>query len=215
MADVFDEISDDLRREKLNQFWKENGPWIIGGAIGAVLLTGALSFWRQWEYSRDVKATAEMTHLVTASDLPKLEAFAAQTDKNHAMIARFMAAGTHLQRNEKDQAVALYDAIANTSGIDKVWRDLARVSSISQRLDKGAPDALEKELAALSGDKDTWRYTARELEALLAARQNQMQKAVAILDKITSDPQAPEEARRRAFTMRELYVADLKSNSKS
>ncbi len=46
MTEIFDEISDDLRSEKLNQFWKENGAWIIGGALGAVLLTGSLTLWR-------------------------------------------------------------------------------------------------------------------------------------------------------------------------
>jgi hypothetical protein len=204
VADVFDEISDDLRRERLNQFWKENGSWIIGGAVGAVLLTAFLAFWKQWEYRRDMSATTEMTRLaISPSSLPQLEAFAQLT-----------AAGEYLAHNEKDKALALYDTIAHTGGIDKLWRDLASVLSIGQRLDKGAPDVLEKELAGLSGDKDPWRYTARELTALLAARQGQMQMAAYILAGIASDPQAPEDARRRALTLRALYAAYKKNAAK-
>ncbi|MCE9508530.1 MAG: tetratricopeptide repeat protein [Alphaproteobacteria bacterium] len=208
MTDVFDEISDDLRREKLNQFWKENGSWIIGGAVIAVLLTGALSFWRQWEYRRNTAATSELVRLVTASDLPTLESFAKTGSKNHAMLARFMAAGAHLEHNEKDQAIALYNDIAETSGIDKTYRDLARVLSIGQRIDKDDPEKLQRELSALSDDKGVWRYTALELEALLSARQGRMQDAVDVLTKITADPLAPADARTRAFTLRELYMAE-------
>jgi hypothetical protein len=214
MTDVFDEISDDLRREKLNQFWKENGAWIIGGAIGAVLLTGALTAWREYEYQRDTAATTQLTRLVDAADGSKLESFAATGDKNHAMMARFMAADAYLARHENDKALALYTEIANTSGLDATWRDLARIHSLSLRLDKDPPDALAKELAALSGDKDVWRYTAREMQALLAARQGQMQKAADILAAITADPQAPEDARQRAFSLRELYIADAKAAQK-
>ena len=175
MSDVFDEVADDLRRLKLQQFWKENGSWIIGGAIGAVILTGVLTLWRQWSYQRDMAATTELTRLVTAADLAKLESYAVTADKNHAMMARFIAADAHLQRGEKDKALALYNEVGGTIGLDSTWRDLARIHSISLRLDKDDPATLAKELAALSGDKGVWRFTAREMEASLAAKQGEMQ----------------------------------------
>ncbi len=126
-----------------------------------------------------------------------------------------MAADAYLNHNEKDKALALYNDIVKTSGLDATWRDLARIHSISLRLDKDPPDALAKELADLSGDKDVWRYTAREMEALLAARQGQMQHAADILAGITADPQAPEDMRQRAFSLHELYIADAKAGQKS
>ncbi len=215
MSDIFDEVSDDLRREKLKQFWKENGAWIIGGVIGAVLLTGVLSFWREWKYTRNTVATAELTRAVATADIAKIENFVAAGAKNHAMIARFAAAGLHLERGEKDQAVALYNEIADTAGLDKTWRSLARVFSIGQRFDKDDPVKLKKELAALSGDKDVWRIVALELQALLAARTGQMQEAADILAGITADPQAPDDVRTRAFTLRALYVAEIPAAPKS
>ena len=214
MSDIFDEISDDLRQQKLNQFWKENGAWIIGGAIGAIVLTGVLTFWRQYTYERDLKQTTQLVRLAKAADLPKLQSFAADTSKNHAMMARFMIADSYLAKKEKDKALALYNDIANTSGLDKTWRDLARLHSISLRLEKDAPETLSKELAAISDDDDVWRYSAREMQALLEARQGQMQKASDILGGIAADPQAPDDMRQRAFSLRQIYIADAKANSK-
>src|SRR4051812_35304577 len=124
MAEMFDEIGDELRREKLNQFWKENGSWIIGGALGAVLLTAVLTFWRHWTFERDVTATAALSRLVDAGEYSKLESFAAASDKNHAMMARFIAADAYAERDEKAKAVALYDDISKTTGLEASWRDL-------------------------------------------------------------------------------------------
>ena len=214
MTEIFDEISDDLRQQKLNQFWKENGSWIVGGAMGAVVLTAGLTFWREYEFKRDTKETTQLIRLQKAADMPKLESFAAATDKNHAMMARFGLADTYLAKKETDKALAVYNAIATTSGLDKTWRDLARLHSLSLRLDKDSPEALAKELAALSGDDGVWRYSAREMEALLAVRQGQLQRAADILAGITADPQAPEGMRQRAFSLRQLYIADAKASHK-
>lgn len=215
MADVFDEIDDDIRHEKLKQFWKENGSWIIGGSIGAVLMTGALTFWRQYEYRSNTKATTELSSLITAGDMGKLESFAKATDKNHAVIAQLIAAGTYVKRGETAKAVELYNELADTSGVDKSWRSLAKLLSIAQRLDSDKPETLTKELAEIAGDKSAWRYSAREMQALLAARQNKMQEAVDILTALTADPQAPSDIRTRAFTLRELYVAEIKPEKKT
>lgn len=211
MPDVFDEISEDLRHEKLKLFWKENGSWIIGAAIGAVLLTAVLTVWRQWEYRRNTAATAELTRVVASADLPQLKSFAEAGPENHAMMARFAAASLHLERGEKDQAIALYDAIAGTSGIDRTWRDLAGIFSIGQRLDKGDPEKLKKELAAIAGGKSPWRINALELQALLAARTGQAQQAAEILIGIAADSGVPDDARTRALALRALYLAEASS----
>jgi hypothetical protein len=214
MSDVFDEISDDLRQQKLNQFWKENGSWIIGGAIGAVLLTGALTLWREHTLARNTEQTTQVVTLEKAGDLTKLDTFAGSADKDHAMMARFAEADAYIAKKQNDKALAVYDTIANTSGLDKTWRDLARLHSVSLRLDKDPPEALAKELATLDGDKDVWRYSAREMEALLAARQGQMQKAASLLSAIAGDPTVPDDMRQRAYNLHQLYVADTGETKK-
>lgn len=215
MADVFDEISDDLRREKLNQFWRENGSWIIGAAVLAVVLTGVMAFWRQWEYKRSLRSTTELYRLLEAADVAKLEQFGRAGPADQGVIALFMAAAEHLRKQEKKEALAIYGEIADKAGADRSWRDLARLLSVSQQLEDGEPAKLEKELSRLDGPRGVWRYTALELQALLAARQGQAQKAADILAKIAADPDAPSDARTRAVTLRELYAADAAAAPKS
>ncbi|MBI3442043.1 MAG: tetratricopeptide repeat protein [Proteobacteria bacterium] len=207
MADVFDEISDDLRQEKLHQFWRENGSWLIGGVIAAIALTAGISLWRQWEQQRNVATTTELIRLVEAANVTQLERFSDASDKNHAAIARLLAASAHLDRGEKTQAIELYNGVAATFGLDRTYRELAAVLSISQRLDSDNPERLVQELSKLSRDSSPWRYSARELTALLEEKQGHTLQAIEALTNITSDPQAPADARARAFSLRELYVA--------
>lgn len=210
MADnLIEEVNDDLRRQKLEQFWKENGSWIIAGAVLAVLATGALTFWRGYEYKRDMAETAALSAVVKSGDVAQISAFAGKTDKDHALQARFAAAALHVARKENDAAAGIYDAIAKTRGVDRAYRDLAGLLGISLRLDKGAPEALRKELEPLTEKKSMWRFQALELEALLAVRAGDKKEAADILTQISGNPEAPQDVRTRAFTLRELYMADL------
>lgn len=206
MSDIFDEVENDLRSQKLHQFWKENGNWVIGGAIGAVLLTGAMSLWQSWDYNRDLKATAALVRAISSGDTGALETFAAKADKQHAALARLRAAEEYLAQGQTEKALALYDAVAATRGLDALWRDLARLHAASLRLDTANPEKLSATLAPLA--KSPWRYTALELQALLAARAGKPAEATGLLDKIAQDPQAPEDARRRALSLRALYAAE-------
>jgi hypothetical protein len=210
MADLIDEVTEDLRRQQLEEFWKENKYWIIGGAIAAVILTGAMTFWRQWDYNRDVTQTASLVALISQPDAAKLENFAKSTDRNHAVVARFVAAGLHANRRETDKAAAIYGEIAAMRGIDRDLKSLAALLGIGQRLEKDDPAALKKELAPLTDADNIWRFSALEMQALLHAREGNMQAAVGALDKIVGDAQAPEDVRLRATTLRELYSSEVR-----
>ena len=210
MADIIDEVTEDLRRQQLEEFWKENRYWIIGGAIAAVVLTGAMTFWRQWDYNKDVAATSALVSLISQPDVAKLENFAKDTGRNHAVVARFVAAGLHANRKENDKAAAIYGEIASTRGIDGDLKSLAALLGIGQRLEKDDPAALKKELSSLTKPGNVWRFSALEMEALLHARESRMQDAVASLDKILGDARAPEDVRLRATTLRELYLGEVR-----
>lgn len=215
MADnLIEEVNDDLRRQKLEQFWKENGSWIIAGAVLAVLATAALTFWRGYEYKRDMAETAAFSAVVKSADAAKIAAFAEKTDKDHALQARFAAAALHVARKENDAAAGLYAAIAKTRGVDRAYRDLASLLGIGLRLDKGTAADLRKELEPLTDKKSMWRFQALELEALLAVREGNKKAAADILTQISGNPEAPQDVRTRAFTLRELYMADLAAAQK-
>jgi hypothetical protein len=211
MSDIMDEVSDDLRRQQLEQFWKENGAWIVGGVILAVIFTAGLSWWREHTYQRNMEQTAQLVEIMNGADVDKLTSFAEKTDKNHAVIARFAAAAVYAKRNDADKAIAIYNSIENTTGVDSTYRDLAKLLSADLQLGSADPTALHQQLSSLTKRGNPWRFSALELEALLYAREHKMKEAADDLAEITADSNAPQDVRMRASTLREFYVGAAQS----
>jgi hypothetical protein len=206
MSEFMEEVNEDLRRQQLEQFWKENGAWIIGGVFLAVIFTAGLTWWRSYTHTHNMQETAQLIEIINESDVEKLASFADRTDKHHAVIARLAAAAVYAKRKEPEKAVAIYTSIQNTTGVDRTYRELARLLSVGQRLETGDPAALHKDLKELTEKGDTWRFSALELEALLYARERKLKEAAGALAEIISDSSAPQDVRMRASTLREFYV---------
>ncbi len=210
--EIFMEVEDDIRQQQLNQFWEENKYWIIGGVISAIILTGSLSFWRHWEYKRDAAATTQLTKLVMndSIDIPKMSKFIEDTNKNHATIARFLLAANHTKKKKNAEAITVYEEIIATQGIDKNYNSLAKLLTISLQIDNKSADLvqLNKDLSELAVATSPWKYTAKEFQALIYAKQKDFVKAIAALETIANDINAPEDARTRATDIKALYSAE-------
>lgn len=205
MADILDEISDDLRQQQLKQFWQENGNWIIGGAIFAVILTGAMTFWRGHMETVNERQTAELFTVLNAGTVEGLEKYAVENSSDHAMVARFMAASIENQRGESQKAAKIYNEIASMRGIETTYKDLARLLSATHSLETEKPEVLHKTLQDLGGKKNPWRFSAMELEALLYSREGKMKEAAGLLAQVVASHDAPEDVRARAMTLHSLY----------
>ena len=44
MADVFDEVDEELRRDRAEKLWKKYGAYVMGAAVAIVVAAGAYSF---------------------------------------------------------------------------------------------------------------------------------------------------------------------------
>jgi len=207
MSDFMKEIEDDLRQQKLEEFWKENRAWIIGGIILAIASTAGITWYRSWSYQQNITQTASLLQIQDADDANKLTTYADASDKNHATVARLLAAGLHAKNGESARAVEIYDQIANSFGVDSALRDLAHVLSLGQRLNKDDPAKLHKEISPLTAEGSAFRFTALEMDALVYAREGKLKEAADKLEIISAAPNAPDDARTRAMTLHELYVA--------
>lgn len=211
MSDFMQEVQEDLRRQKMHDFWKENQNWIIGGILLAIVSTGTMAWWRTYSYNKDMQATAQFLQVSAKNDAAALETYAATADKDHAILARLQAAELELQKGKTEEAVKMFDAIAATRMGDSDLRDLAKIYALQQRLDTEDADKLHAQLKPLMGDKAPWRFTAREMNALVFAREGKMKEAAAEFALISGDAEAPQNARTRAFTLHELYQGNAEA----
>lgn len=204
MADIFREVEEDLRRDNLNQLWKKYGGLLVAVAVLVVVVVAAFVGWREWRAAKDVEYSAR---LVTAGDVADagdldaaLQAYASLTDDadgGHELLARLRQAALAGAVGRDDEALSAYETVAS-SGADPVYRDLAILLAVMREMDDVDPGDLIERLAPLTGEEGAWRYSARELTALLEHRRGNTDRAIELLTALEQAPEAPPALRDRA-----------------
>jgi hypothetical protein len=204
MTDIFREVDEALREDRVKAIWSRYGRLIVAGAVAVVIAAAALVGWRSYSGSQ---AQSQTRALVDAQaqiqgkpqDAAAIyAAVAADSSGDRAALAQLLQGRADLDAGKRDDAAAVYQQVAGDSGIDPVIRDLAKLYAIMARIDSGDPAALEQELAPLAADTSPWRAVAREEQGLLALKRGDAAKAREIFDALSKDPATSPGVRSRA-----------------
>ena len=156
--ELINEVEESLRKEQLENAWKEYGPWLIAGAICAVLLTAGVTGFRSWNERVNSKHTTVLMQALDAKDVPaELAKISGDLGAGQKAIARLTAAGALLREKKDSEALEYYKAAADDRGMPGMWRDLARVMAI--RLEWSMPDVKDKTQEYLAQLKPIWSKT--------------------------------------------------------
>ncbi len=212
MTDIFNEIEEDIRRERMARIWKRFGPVIVAVALFIVL---GVAGWRGWEWYSANKAQeaggsfeAAMA-LSESGDRAKAEealtALGQSGPSGYALLARFRAA-TELATTDRAAAAAKFEEISQDISAPALARDLARVRSALILVDTGSQSDVASRVEALSVPGNAWRHTARELMALAAWKAGNAADTRRWAQELVSDIEAPPGARARGQVL--LDMAD-------
>ena len=217
MSDIFSEVDEEVRRERLKQLWDKYSLLIIAVAV---LIVAGIGGWRAYEYwvaQKAAAAGAAFENAVTMSEQGKhAEAQAAfakvvtEAPAGYAVLARFRAAAEQAQVNPED-AVKAYDTLAADATLGLTWQDLAALRAGLLLVDSASFDDLRKRLEPLTEPTRVFRHTARELLALSAWRVRDTAAARRYVELIAADAETPPGARTRIEALSALLAADGKS----
>ncbi|HYD30216.1 MAG TPA: tetratricopeptide repeat protein [Azospirillaceae bacterium] len=217
MSDIFREIDEDLRRDRMERVWKRYGGILLAGAITIVAATGGWVAWDRWQTQRQSETTQRLVTALatedTAARLNDLSAFAAQAPTGPATLARLYEAGLRAQQGDAKAAIALYDQVAADGATEGVWRDLATLLSVMHQVGSGDAVALQARITPLSADANPWRHSAREVMALLALQAGDTARARTLFQQLADDADAPAGVRGRAGDLAAQYGAEQEGKS--
>jgi hypothetical protein len=215
MADIFQEVEEDLRRDRYERLAKAYGGYIIVGILLLVIGTVGYVLWKNWRENQDQTATLQLAEAVNpetpaagATATPNGEALgkvAAEGPAGPAGLARFYEAGLRSRNGDRAAAIALYDRLAKDPSIAPLYQDLAALLAVQLQVNDGDPKSLAERLEPLSADTSPWRYTARELGGLLAARTGDTARARTVFQQLADDNGAPAGMRVRAAELAAFY----------
>ena len=210
MSDIFNEVDEEVRRERLQALWKRYGNLILAILILAVAAVGGWRGYQYWEAKKAAAAGAAYDAAVTLADEGKgtdaEAAFSSISNEGTAgyrTLARLRLAATVAQRDPK-AAIETYDAIAADASVGKVFQDLAGVRAGMLLVDSATLPDLTKRLEPLAQAGGAFRHTARELLALAAVRAGDKAAAKKWFDMVLGDAETPQGVRARIDTLMAL-----------
>lgn len=228
MTDFFAEVDEALRYERILNFWKQWGSWVIAFGVLAVLGTAAGTGYRAWkENALEIQSSKlSVLHESGQPNPAKIrETVEALSDPGLETLALLSAAAFAAGQGARDPALDYYEDLAANESRDPVLRDLAEILRASYIMDtlnltidpQQSLTNIHDNLKPIAEDSaNVWRWHARLIQAAAAAEMGERQKAAKILAPFNDqDAGAPPGLARQAQQLRGLYEFTAKKDNKS
>ena len=214
MADIFHEVDEEVRRERLQKLWDRYSIYIIGLAV---LIVAAIGAWRGYEYWQAKQAAAAGAAFESALSLSEqgkhaeadaaFAKIAADAPPGYRTLAR-MRAAAELALTKPADAVKAYDELAADASLGSTLQDLAAVRAGMLMVDSASLADMRRRLDPVAEPGHAFRHNARELLALSAWRNHDFTAARRYIDMIAADGETPLGTRARADVLAALIAAD-------
>jgi hypothetical protein len=203
VSDIFDEVDEAVRRERLIKLWERYGNLMIAVAVIIVIGVGAWRGYDYWETKKAADYGAQFTAAAILSEQGKHaeaeQAFAriaAEGNAGYRVLARLREAEELAERDPK-AAVAAYDDIAASSATRQPLQDFAALRAGMLLADTAPLAELTRRLEPLAGPGAPFRHTAREILAFAAWKAGDTAAMRKWMQLIRDDPETPPQVRER------------------
>jgi hypothetical protein len=212
VADIFHEVDEEVRKERLQRVWTQYGHYIVALAVLIVVGVGGWRGYEYWEGKRAAEAGAQFERAAALADDNKnseaeaaFSKIAGDAPAGYRTLARLRAAAV-LSETDAKAAVAAYDAIAADGAIDISFRDAASLRAGMLLVDTAPFDEVRRRLEPMAEPGRTFRHTAREMLALSAWRNGDATAARRYVDMIAGDAETPQGTRARVEMLSALLA---------
>ncbi len=204
MSDIFREVEEDVRKERLEKWWKAYGDYVI--ALLAVIILGIAGYqlWLRYEAGQRAKASVAF---VAAQRITNSTQAAAAFDAlsktsppgGYGELSRLSEASALAVAGKPADAIARYKDIA--AGDSGPVGATARIRAAWLVADSASRADLEALLQPINGDTSAWRQMAREVLAYSDYKAGKVKEAASEFAALVADPDSPDalKSRARAF----------------
>tara|TARA_R110000787_G_scaffold1497_9_gene6322 strand:- start:19494 stop:20141 length:648 start_codon:yes stop_codon:yes gene_type:complete len=204
VADIFNEVDEDVRKEKSLALWKAYGKYVIGAAVLIVAATAGYVGWQNYTVNQSRTQGAEFSAAAAlmAAEKPgeAAAAFAGLAESGNAgyrPLASLREAAAFLAVGDGDKALAIYDALSADGSVDPEFSALADLMAGYYLLDNGTTDEVRNRIAPLTEAGSLFNASANELLALTYIKDGETGKARDVLTTLQNDATVPEDIKGR------------------
>lgn len=210
MADVFDEVDEQVRSAQLQHLLRRGWPFAVGIAVVALVI--ALAAWglNQREIGQNAVASeryAKAMQILANGDAKGANAsfadIARSGPKAYRALAFMQQAGIALKRNDSPAAVALLDQAAQATP-NLIMADTARLQAAYAAMDVDSYADVRARLAPLAETGRPYRMMAHEALGVLEAANGHIPQARGDLQVVSLSSDATDASRNRASAALDL-----------
>lgn len=212
---IFQEVDEEVRRERMKQLWDRYGTLVLAVAVLIVVGVGGWRGWQYYERQQAAEAGAQFEAAVTLADAGKhaeaeaaFSKLAAASTSGYRLLAKLRAAN-ETARHDPAAAVKLYDTVAADPAVGREFQDLANIRAGLILVDTAPFADLKVRLEPLTAADRAYRHTAREILALAAWKAGDAEAARRWFDMIMTDAETPAGTRQRVEVL--MALAESKS----
>ena len=202
MADIFDEVNEDLKRDQMQKLWSRLGKYVILVVSIVVLGVGGRQGYTTWQDHKAATAATAYHNALGAGDLKTvLTAELDQLSSGYSMLAKFRIAAAQASAEDYAAAEESYLALSTDPAVKQLYQQAAILLSVMNAPMNRSADELLTRLAVMESQAGPWQAMALEQAAGLALRTGDRRTAVAKYTKLAGLSDAPPGVRQRANQM--------------
>ena len=192
MSNLFNEIDEDLRQDKLKTLWNKYRAAVFTFVIVITLGLTSSEFYQYWSTSKEKNSGlifSEIIDNIIQGDIQlaqdNIDKLSNEGTKNYKSYALVLKSDLLLSQGNLIEVEKIYDEIIDTTN-NSLLKNLAILKLSYIKVDNYSFDQMNQELGDLLGDK-TLGLFAHEILAMSAYRNEVYDKGIASLEIILSD----------------------------
>ncbi|MDH5722649.1 MAG: hypothetical protein OEY94_04940 [Alphaproteobacteria bacterium] len=212
MADVFAEIDEAMKQEKLQNLWEKYGGFIIGVLVLVILATAGNEIYKNWAENKNLKQTEHMLVLLEGDNKSEIIKQAQELQTGLKGLTMLNVAGDLARQGKTEEAFEIYKKMAVDNALPREVRAIAdfMVLRLMMSVKTGQEITPEK---IISGLEKIWnnpdsplRYHARlEAAVILAENIRNYDDAKKQLQFLISEKSVPDSLKQKAVSLDVLY----------
>ena len=202
MADIIDEINEELKQERMQALFAKYGKVIMGIAGAVVAIVVVIQGYGIYQDSVREKAASAYFNALGQDEIgAALSEAKGDLAGGYDMLARFVTAAELVAKDNKQDAYPIYVALSEDSALNIVYRQFAAMQAVINAPEAIAVAELEALILPIAEAAGANQGLALELMANLALEKGDIAGAKEFLEKINSLQDAPNGLRQRAISL--------------
>ena len=211
------EVTAEVKNDNLKEMWEKNGLYIVLFVV--VALTAAVSFetFKAWKDKRSQTWSDTYAYALNLQNqgrynesLEVLDKIQKTSGSIYTDVARLQTSNILFEQGKTDEAVQILQEIVNDKGVNKKMRDVSAVKLASYKLDTAPREEIDALLQPLIKENGSWTNIAKEMTAMAAIRDGNLDEAKELYNQILNTENLPEGLKLRVQDM--LSVLDTANN---